>query len=362
MSRSYDEYVHFGNANKIKSHILSQTIILLLMIVSIVGCDSSSAPPSNDTLNILIDELIIELEDEYNLRLCGRGGATTIDHKKKEIALRFQVVGDFDINELRKMMVVSTNRLINKVNAHEELKEKSIFTKLNDKIKTGDIVICNADFPYAMEELIDDEEFKGKYNNKKISDMEYSCSTFIIYLGLKKKYPNLLVHNLYLGDNFKENIEDAFKGKIPKNPPMYIYCPSSIDGSMAPKNKECLNIMVRVPNLISNKINWNEDTINLLRKRIFSKLIKIKGLEDIEENIIYESYLTPEDFLNSFNSYGGTAFGFSHTLTQTNYFRPHIKSPTVKNLYFVGSSVHPGTGVSMVLLSSKLVAEEILKL
>ncbi len=63
----------------------------------------------------------------------------------------------------------------------------------------------------------------------------------------------------------------------------------------------------------------------------------------------------------SFNSYYGTAFGLSHTLTQTNYFRPHLKSPNTENLYFVGSSVHPGTGASIVLLSSKLVVEEILK-
>jgi len=33
----------------------------------------------------------------------------------------------------------------------------------------------------------------------------------------------------------------------------------------------------------------------------------------------------------------------------------------VKHLYFVGSSVHPGPGVSIVLLSSKLVVQEILK-
>jgi phytoene desaturase len=71
--------------------------------------------------------------------------------------------------------------------------------------------------------------------------------------------------------------------------------------------------------------------------------------------------MAPKDLKESFNSYGGTAFGLSHTLSQTIYFRPHLKFRSVKNLWFVGSSVHPGTGVSMVLLSSKLVSEEILK-
>jgi len=38
-----------------------------------------------------------------------------------------------------------------------------------------------------------------------------------------------------------------------------------------------------------------------------------------------------------------------------------MMNEVIKNLYFVGSSVQPGTGVFMVLISSKLVAEEILR-
>jgi phytoene desaturase len=103
------------------------------------------------------------------------------------------------------------------------------------------------------------------------------------------------------------------------------------------------------------------NTINILRKRVFEALHRINGLEDLEENIVYENYLTPMDLLNRFNSYGGTAYGLSPTLIQTNYFRPHLKFQAVKNLYFTGSSVHPGAGVSIVLISSKLVVQEILK-
>jgi phytoene desaturase len=119
--------------------------------------------------------------------------------------------------------------------------------------------------------------------------------------------------------------------------------------------------MVRVPNLLFEAIHWDAKLKGTFRKRILETLSRINGLEDVEEHIIYENYLTPKDLEDSFNSYGGTAFGLSHTLTQTNYFRPHLKLREVKNLYFVGSSVHPGTGVSMVLISSKLAAEEVLR-
>ena len=240
-------------------------------------------------------------------------------------------------------------------------KDKAIGIKTSNGIEKSDIVVCNADFPYAMKNLVKDTDYKGKYTDQKLSEMKYSCSTFILYLGLKKRYPQLGVHNIYLCDNFKENIESAFKGTLPANPPLYIYCPSRIDRSMVKNDGDCLNIMLRVPNLLFTDIVWDDHTIDLLINKIFNELKNIKGLEDIEENIEYKHYLTPQDMKSMFNAYDGSAFGLSPTLTQTNYFRPHFKSSTADNLFFVGSSLHPGPGVSLVLNSSKLVTEEILK-
>ncbi|MDF2510658.1 MAG: phytoene desaturase [Herbinix sp.] len=240
--------------------------------------------------------------------------------------------------------------------------DKAIGIKSKDKDAVfADIVISNADFPYTMDTLLKNDVHKGKYTTSKLDDLKYTCSTFIIYLGLKKRYPQLSVHNLYLNVDFKENIDSAFTGHLPIHPSFYIYCPTRVDDSMIASDGECISIVVRVPNLFFKNITWNEDTVKFMRNKTISALKNIPDLGDIEENIVYENYLTPQDLKNSFNSYGGTAFGLSPTLTQTNYFRPHLKSDSVKNLYFVGSSVHPGPGVSIVLLSSKLVVQEILK-
>jgi phytoene desaturase len=240
--------------------------------------------------------------------------------------------------------------------------DKAIGIKSKEKKAVfADIIISNADFPYTMDTLLKSDIHKGKYTTSKLDDLKYTCSTFIIYLGLKKKYPQLSVHNLYLNVDFKKNIDSAFTGHLPINPSFYIYCPTKVDNSMIASDGECMSIVVRVPNLFFTNITWNEDTVKFMRNKTISALKNIPGLGDIEENIIYENYLTPQNLKDSFNSYGGTAFGLSPTLTQTNYFRPHLKSDNVQNFYFVGNSVHPGPGVSIVLLSSKLVVEEILK-
>ncbi len=238
--------------------------------------------------------------------------------------------------------------------------DKAAGVKSKEGVEKADIVVCNADFAYSMNNLIKYSKAKGDYTDKKLSNLKYSCSTFILYLGLKKKYPELSVHNIYIGEDFKANIEAPFKGMLSPNPSLYIYCPSRIDNSMAYGKKEALNVTLRVPNL-SFDIKWNTNTIKTIRDRIIRIISNLKGLEDIEDNILYESFFTPENLQSAFNCYYGNAFGISHTLSLTNYFRPHIKSPTVKNLYFTGGSIQPGTGVSMVLISSKNLVEDIIK-
>jgi phytoene desaturase len=224
----------------------------------------------------------------------------------------------------------------------------------------SDVIVCNADFPYAVTSIIPNNADLGKYTAEAVSKMEYSCSTFMLYLGINKKLPSLQVHNIFIGKDFRKNINAAFKGLLPQSPSLYKYCPSRVDNSMAPEGCECMNVMLRVPNLLSNKVDWSENTISQLEDVLLQTLSSIDGLSDIREHIIVKKHSTPELFMNDFNSYAGSAFGLSHNLLQTNYYRPQAKLPSIRNLYFTGASVHPGSGVSIVLTSSKLAARQIL--
>lgn len=262
------------------------------------------------------------------------------------------------IKALEKLIYDLGGKIITNTEVEEIIvyKNKVEGLRTNKGIFKSDIYVCNADFPYALDKLINNK--KKKYKNK-IKKKEYSCSVFIIYLGLNKKYKNLSVHNIYINKKFKEGIEAPFKGLVPKYPSMYIYCPSSIDETICNTENETLNIMVRVPNLLDGNVTWNKKFINAYRNNIINQIKNIKGLEDIEENIIYESYLTPVDLKNKFNSFNGTAFGISHKLSQTLYFRSHIKDKKIKNLYFIGSSTHPGNGVSVIIGGTKILVDEI---
>lgn len=232
-----------------------------------------------------------------------------------------------------------------------------IGVKTSQGIYQGDMVVCNADFPYAMENLFEEKLAEGSYSLEKIKDKRNSYAVFIIYLGLSKKYSNLTVHNIFINKNLRESLNDTDNGGLPMNPSLYIYYPSAVDVSFCKEGKSVMNIMVRVPNLQANKINWDREKTLFFRNVIMEAVKNIKGLEDIEEFIEYENFLTPVDLQRRFNAYNGSAFGLSHKLSQSLYFRPPMKSKKIKGLYYIGSSTHPGNGTSIIIGGTRVLAK-----
>lgn len=230
------------------------------------------------------------------------------------------------------------------------------------EFKEADLVVCNSDYSYSLEELFHKDLKEVKYKKRNLKSKEYSCSVFILYLGLNKKIEDLKLHNIYLSEDFRISIEGAFKGYIVKEPSLYMYYPSAVDENFNEEGKTSLNIMLRVPNLSFEKLEWSNKNIKIVRDNIIETIkTKVRGLEDIENYIEVEDYFLPRDFEKRFNCYYGNAFGLSHKLNQTNYLRGHMKSKNIKGLYFIGASTHPGNGISVVLDGTEVLEKIILR-
>lgn len=240
-------------------------------------------------------------------------------------------------------------------------KQKAIGVKLKGEDIMADAVVVNADFPRAMNTLIKDPKVKGKYTEEKIAKMAYSCSVFLIYIGLDKKVPDLRVHNLYFGSDFEDNLSDIFSGSIPKDPAYYIYSPSRIDDTVAPEGHEGIYVLVPVPELKTGTFEWTNEVKQSFKEKIYAKMKKNPGMEDFDQHIVFEKLMTPPDFSEKMGVHYGATFGLAPTLLQSNYFRPKNVHPYGKNLYFAGSSVHPGAGVPIAITSGKLVHRELKK-
>ena len=215
----------------------------------------------------------------------------------------------------------------------------------------ADIVVVNADYCYAQRALLD--RTLHRYT-------QLSCSTFIVHLGLTKKFPALGVHTLFINRHFEEEMSGLFKGKLPQSPSLYIYSPSCIDDSYCKcPSHSVVTLMLRVPNLKELPIAWDETTRAQVCALCLRAVSSIAGLETIEEHIAYQSITTPIDFMNRYHCRYGSCFGIGHTLFQSMALRPQPRDKVYQNLYYVGSSVHPGNGASIVIGGAQMVSETI---
>lgn len=223
----------------------------------------------------------------------------------------------------------------------------------------GDYVICNADFPYAITELIEDNNLRGKYTKEKIDKMEYSCSCLVFYWGVEGEFKDLETHTFVISEDLDDNLKSIFDGRKIADPSVYLHIPSKADPEMAPKGNSSFYVLIPVSELETAKYKWNDDTIDYYRQKTFDTLSKLPGLSNIRNDIRVENVFTPEDFKERFNAYRGATFGLQPTLRQSNHWRPQAKSMKCEGLYFTGSSTHPGAGVPIVLESGKICAEEL---
>jgi phytoene dehydrogenase-like protein len=178
-----------------------------------------------------------------------------------------------------------------------------------------------------------------------------------------RDFPGLHVHNLSFARDFRGNIEDIFAGRFPEDPSIYVYAPALLDESLASPGRLGLYVLTPVPNLKDGRaIDWHDArALETYRQRAFEKIRAIRPLADFERHIIAEKIYTPEDFAQDFNACFGATFGLRPTLLQSNNFRPQPKATRYDNLYFAGSSNHPGAGVPIVLMSAQIAVAEILR-
>jgi phytoene desaturase len=90
------------------------------------------------------------------------------------------------------------------------------------------------------------------------------------------------------------------------------------------------------------------------------KLAQITGVKNLRDLIITKTTSTPLDLKNKFNCWQGAAFGLAPSFLQSVLFRPQIKRKGIEQLYLVGSSIHPGNGISIVMKGAKLTAQQIM--
>lgn len=222
----------------------------------------------------------------------------------------------------------------------------------------ADLVVANADLPYVYTKLLPDDGMAARLANKK-----YTSSALMFYWGIKgERSAALQHHNVFLADHrYRESFDRIFRDlTLPDEPSFYVCAPTRTDPTFAPPDGDSLTVLVPVGH-INERHPQDWLALEQRARETVVKRLSALGLKDLEGGITFEATMGPPDYLRALNLAKGAAFGLSHNFAQVGYLRPHNRHPRYGNLYFVGASTHPGTGLPIVLLSARLVVDRILE-
>lgn len=228
---------------------------------------------------------------------------------------------------------------------HIDKKQKKIIRVDTQKESIpADIVVNTTDYANFDLTLLSTEyqEYSSGYWEKRT----HGISSILVFLGVNKKIPALAHHNFYFQNNWEHHFSTLEKTtRLPENPCFYLSVPSVSDPAVAPPGNE--NLFILIPTSIKSE----GGNIDAYVDTVLQRVEKMTG-SSFRSNICLKRIYTHQDFSSDYAAYRGNALGLAHTLRQSVFFRPRMKSKNLKNLYFAGQFTQPGVGVPMVLLSS----------
>lgn len=225
-----------------------------------------------------------------------------------------------------------------------------------------DHVVINADATWAMKRLIPEEVRAAggrSFSDRALDDRKYSCSTFMLYLGVEGKV-NLPHHTICIAEDYQRNIDQITRtGELPESPSVYVCNPSAIDPTLAPEGHSALYVLVPITNLKNSNprgVDWKAEQ-DRYRERTLDRMQQILGEKalgpDLRSRIRTEVMYTPLTW-EGMNINFGSTFNLAHNLGQMLHKRPQNLLPFTENVYLVGGGTHPGSGLPTIFLSAQI--------
>ena len=221
----------------------------------------------------------------------------------------------------------------------------------------ADAVVINADFAHAMTKLVPDH-MRRRWTDKKIATKKFSCSTFMMYLGVEGKYDDVPHHTIYTAADYVQNLEDIeSKHVLSADPSVYVQNPCVTDPSLAPKGMSTLYVLAPVTHATPN-VDWAKET-PAFRARVLAQLPKI-GIDGVEKRTRFEKIVTPADWQHGYAVHRGATFNLAHNLGQMLHLRPRNRFDELGGVYLVGGGTHPGSGLPVIYESARITSRLLL--
>lgn len=251
-----------------------------------------------------------------------------------------------------------TIRLNEPVTSVEMSNRRVMALHTDDGKYDADAFVVNADFADWMTKTIPDQA-RRRWTNAKIAGKKYSCSTYMLYLGLEGIYDDLPHHNIHISRDYSRNLSEIEQEHVlSEDPSFYVQNPSVTDVSLAPAGCSAMYVLVPVTHLHPN-VDWATES-DRFRDLTLDKLAAI-GLTDIRDRILVEHRITPQDWQDQYAIYKGATFNLAHSLGQMLHNRPGNRFEELEGVYLVGGGTHPGSGLPVIYESSRITSRLLLQ-
>jgi len=229
---------------------------------------------------------------------------------------------------------------------------RGVETAAGETIRAG-AVVSNSDSVRTHRELLEGptrQRFLGRRR------YEPACSGVVLYLGLDKRYEQLIHHNFVFSRDPHEEFAAIYgRGEPAPDPTCYVCAPAVTEPEVAIPGGEALYVLVHTPYLRPHH-DWTK-MLPGYRDTIIRKLVETAGMKDLERHIVFERALTPQDINDRYHVLDGAIYGLASHGKYLGAFKPANRSPDVEGLYMAGGSAHPGPGMPMVMMSGWIAAD-----
>ena len=167
-------------------------------------------------------------------------------------------------------------------------------------------------------------------------------------------------HTVYVSKRHRESCRTIFQDHdFAHAPSIYVHSPVRSDPSAAPPGQDSITAIVHTGNLSNGKTYDWEKVKQIARDSIFERFEE-EGLKEFRSHIKFEMAFTPDMWESVFNLTNGGTFGsVGHNIMQMGFLRPANHHKKYRNLFFVGGSTQPGSGMPLALISARLATERV---
>lgn len=282
------------------------------------------------------------LEYEYGV-FHPRGGCGAVTAKMASIAREMGV--DVRLNEPVEEMLFEGR--------------KAIGARTASATYRADAVVVNADFARAMQRMVPDSS-RRRWTDRKIRGKQFSCSTFMMYLGIEGRF-DLPHHTIHIAKDYARNLDEIENQHVlSEDPSFYVQNATVTDPALAPPGCSTLYVLAPVTHQHPN-VDWKRERERY--RRLLLQKIAQAGYEDVERRIRYERIITPADWDERYEIHRGATFNLAHSLGQMLHLRPRNRFEDLDRVYLVGGGTHPGSGLPVIFesarISSRLLMEDL---